>query len=239
MAWYNIINLSYFNYILKGTGPQTNQSQPIGGCGPGVLGGIPCPPQTTPSAGCGSMGMGTPCPPVPQAMPAVSPTCGVGSMGGTPCITIDSGCVQIGSQPSGGAPCPAPTQGMAPGGCPDMGTGAMPGSTCVIQGKLTVGCPNVTTGGNPCLPPGNITGGNIIPGTAGPLGPNGITNGSANAKAPGSGPNARLGLLPSAKSVPSKTLLTVDVKFIVKECFQPLAYLNQIMQSGHRVRTGY
>lgn len=187
----------------------------------------------TPSAGCGSMGMGTPCPPVPQAMPAASPTCGVGSMEGTPCVTIDKGCVQIGSQPSGGAPCPAP---MAPGGCPDMGTGAMPGSTCVIQGKLTVGCPNVTTGGNPCPAPGNITGGNVIPGQAGPSGPYGITNGSTNAKAPGAGPgpNALPGLLPSAKSVPSKTSLTTDVMFIGKKCFQLLEYLNQIMQSKHR-----
>lgn len=183
----------------------------------------------TPSVGCGSMGMETPCPPVPQAMPVASPTCGTGSMGGTPCVTIDTGCVQIGSQPSGGAPCPAPTQGMAPGGCPDMGTGAMPGSTCVIQGKLTVGCPNVTTGGNPCPLPGNITGGNIIPG------PSGITNGSTNAKAPGAGP----GLLPSSKSVPGKTSLTTNVKFIGKEFFHAHEYLNQITQSGHREHFEY
>ena len=144
------------------------------------------------------MGMGTPCP--PQVMPVASPACGVGSMGGTPCVTIDTGCVQIGSQPSG-APCPAPAQGMPPGSCPGTGTGAMPGSSCVIQGKLTVGCPNVTTGGNPCPPAGNITGGNVLPGMVAPLGPNGTTSGSTYAKAP------------STTSAPSKTLFTTDITF--------------------------
>jgi len=184
-----------------------------------------------PSTGCGSMGIGTPCP--PQAMPVASPACG----GGTPCVTIDTGCVQI--EPSGGVPCPAPTQGMPPGGCPGMGAGAMPGSSCVIQGKLTVGCPNVTTGGIPCPPAGNIAGGNVIPGKAGPLVPIGTTNGSTNAKPPGAGPNAPLGLLPPTKPAPSKALLTTDVKFIFKECFQPLEYLNQVIQSGHRERFEY
>lgn len=147
-------------------------------------------------------------------MPVGSPACGVGSMGGTPCVTIDTGCVQIGSQPSGGAPCPAPAQAMAPGGCPGMGTDAMLGS-CVIQGKLTEGCPNVTTGGNPCLPAGNFTGGNVIPGQVGPFGPNGTTNG----KATGAGPNPPQGLIPSTKSAPSKTLLTTNIKFIGVVCF--------------------
>ena len=180
----------------------------------------------TPSTDCGGMGIGTPCP--PQAMPVASPTCG----GGTPCVTIDTGCVQIGSQPSGGIPCPAPAQGMPLGGCPGMGAGAMPGSSCLIEGKLTEGCPNVTTGGNPCPPAGNIAGGNVVPGKAGPLVPIGTTNGSTNA--PGAGPNARLGLLPSTNSTPSKTLLTTDVKFIFKKCFQPFEDFNQVMQLGHR-----
>ena len=133
------------------------------------------------------MGTGTPCP--PQATPMGSSMCGGGSMGGSPCVTIDTGCVQMGSQPMAVAPCPAPTQGMA-APCPGMGTNAMVGSSCVIQGNLTEGCPNVTTGGNPCPPAGNSTGGCITPGVpVGPCGPNGThPNGTANTNSTG-GPN--------------------------------------------------
>ena len=114
-------------------------------------------------------------------------------MGGAPCgnqgITIDSGCIQI-----GGAPCPAPAQGMAPGGCIDMGAG------CVIEGKLTEGYPNITNataGGNPCQPYGNTTGGcgSVIPSAVGPTGPNGTipsngtTLGQIGGKPPPSAPS--------------------------------------------------
>lgn len=141
--------------------------------------------QTVP-AGCASMGGGggTPCP--PQGMPMGNPVCGGGTMGGALCgsqgITIDSGCMQI-----AGAPCPAPAQGVAPGGCIDMGAG------CVIEGKLTEGCPNITNAtacGNPCQPSGNATGGcgGVIPGGVGPSGPGGVGSSGPGGVGP-SGPN--------------------------------------------------
>ena len=142
--------------------------------------------QTVP-AGCATMGGGggTPCP--PQGMPMVCG--GGGTMGGALCgsqgITIDSGCMQI-----AGAPCPAPAQGVAPGGCIDMGAG------CVIEGKLTEGCPNITNAtasGNPCQPSGNATGGcgGVIPSGVGPSGPNGVkpSNGTVSGRI---GSNLRL-----------------------------------------------
>ena len=138
--------------------------------------GAICPPPN--SGGCAKNGTGVsgggsfPCP--TQTMPAGIPDCGGGfTGGGAPCVTIDTGCMQIGSQPVGGAPCAPPDQGMALGGCPSMGTEAMPGTSCVIQGKLVEGCPNVTTGGTPCPSTGNSTGGCVNP--AGSCG-NGTTN---------------------------------------------------------------
>lgn len=101
---------------------------------------------------------GTPC--LPQGMPTGIQNCTGGSVGGgAPCqsLPIDTGCMQIGSQPMGGVPCAPPDQGMAVGGCPSM---AMPGTSCVIQGKLVEGSPNITTGG----PNGTIPGTGPKPG---------------------------------------------------------------------------
>lgn len=117
------------------------------------------------------MGVVTPC--LPQEMGTSSPDCGGGSC--TPqSITVDTGCMEIGSQPMGVSPCPPPDQSMAPGGCPGMGAEAIQGTSCVIQGKLVEGCPNITTGGAPCPSTGNVIGGCVKPpfpcGTGGPTG---------------------------------------------------------------------
>ena len=189
------------------------QVTPPGGC-ESTGGGAPCPLPTSPGGcanngnggqscsppaigGCGSMG-GTggslPCP--PHGMPSGVTDCGGESTGGGPsCVTVDTGCVVIDSQPMVGAPCVGPGQGMTPGGgCTGMGTEAMPGTACVIQGKLVEGCPNVTTGGSPCPPTGQVTGGCVTPSSS--CG-NGTTNGTSM-----TGPNPK----PGPNPAPSKKI---------------------------------
>ena len=166
-----------------------------GGCANNGNGGQSCSPPA--SGGCGSMGGAggsLPCP--PQGMPPGVTDCGGESTGGgTPCVTVDTGCVVIDSQPMVGAPCVGPGQGMAPGGgCTGMGTEAMPGTACVIQGKLVEGCPNVTTGGSPCPPTGQVTGGCVTPSSS--CG-NGTTNGTST-----TGPNPK----PGPNPAPSKKI---------------------------------
>ena len=190
-----------------GTSSKGNQTQPSGGCNPGAMGGGSCMPQGTASLGCGTMGAGTPCssptdpsggcaiPGIampdsgsstcpPQGMPSGIPDCG----GGSSCVTVDTGCVQTGSQPMGGAPCAPPDQGTTVG-CPGMGNEALSGTSCVIQGKLVEGCPNVTTGENPCPPTGTGTGGCVNP--VGPCTQG--TNGTTTGPNPPPGPNPKPG----------------------------------------------
>lgn len=54
--------VSYIVILIKvtGTPPNTNQSQPTGGCGPSAMGGVSCPSQVPPSGGCGGMPCGSP-----------------------------------------------------------------------------------------------------------------------------------------------------------------------------------